>query len=152
MIDETFTPEKGINVNLQLIPEDAVLKAALAGNGPDVVLGLKQATLQDFAMRDAILDLSKLKGFDEATSKYYDSVIDAASYQDGVYGMPEQADFFMLFNRKDILDKIGVKPPKTWDEVKEILPILAKSNYEFFIPTAQNAPNLSPSLYSLKSL
>ncbi len=39
-IDETFTPEHDISVNLQLIPVDVVLRAALAGNGPDVVIGL----------------------------------------------------------------------------------------------------------------
>ncbi len=43
-IDETFTPTHDISVNLQLIPVDVVLRAALAGNGPDVVIGLSQST------------------------------------------------------------------------------------------------------------
>lgn len=146
LIDETFTPESGINVNLQLIPVDVVLRAALAGNNPDALIGLSQATLQDFAMRGAIMDLSKLEGYQELTKDYYQSTLDAASYQSGVYGIPEQADFFMLFYRKDILDKIGLEVPKTWEEVKAILPILQKYKYEFFAPTASNGPNLYPSL------
>lgn len=146
LIDETFTPESGINVNLQLIPIDVVLRAALAGNSPDVLIGVSQATLQDFAMRGAVVDLSKLEGFDELTANYYQSTLDTASYLDGIYGIPEQADFFMMFCRNDILDKIGAKTPKTWEEVKEILPILRKYNYEFFAPTARNAPNLYPSM------
>lgn len=40
MIEEDFTPQTDISVNLQLIPVDVVLRAALAGNGPDVVIGL----------------------------------------------------------------------------------------------------------------
>lgn len=146
LIDEKFAPESGINVDLQLIPVDVVLRAALAGNSPDAVIGLSQATLQDFAMRGAIVDLSKLDGFKEATSKYYQSEIDAASYLDGVYGIPEQADIMMLFTRNDILKSIGAETPKTWEAVKDILPILKKNNYEFFIPNAQGAPNFYPSL------
>lgn len=146
MIDETFTPSTGISVNLQLIPVDVVLRAALAGNSPDVLIGLSQATLQDFAMRGAIVDLSVLEGYEEVAADYYPSTIDAASYMGGVYGIPEQADFFMLFYRKDILEEVGVEIPTTWEEVKALLPNLMKNNYEFFLPTVQNAPNLYPSL------
>lgn len=146
MIDEKFTPESGVQVDLQLIPVDVVLRAALAGNSPDAVIGLSQATLQDFAMRGAVADLSKLTGFSDATNKYYKSEIDAASYQGGVYGIPEQADFMMLFSRNDILDSIGVSVPQTWQEVKDILPALKKNNYEFYLPNAQGAPNFYPSL------
>lgn len=146
LIDETFTPETGINVNLQLIPVEVVLRAALAGNNPDALIGLSQATLQDFAMRGAILDLSGMEDFDQLTEGYYQSTLDAASYMGGIYGIPEQADFFMMFYRRDILDKIGVTVPRTWEEVIKILPLLKKHNYEFFLPTVQNAANLYPSL------
>lgn len=146
LIDEKFTPENNINIDLQLIPVDVVLRAALAGNSPDAVIGLNQATLQDFAMRGAVVDLSKLDGFSEATGKYYKSELDAASYLGSVYGIPEQADFMMLFTRDDILKAIGAETPKTWEDVKAILPVLKKNNYEFFLPNAQGAPNFYPSL------
>jgi ABC-type glycerol-3-phosphate transport system substrate-binding protein len=146
LIDEKFTPENNINIDLQLIPVDVVLRAALAGNSPDAVIGLNQATLQDFAMRGAVEDLSKLDGFSEATGKYYKSELDAASYLGSVYGIPEQADFMMLFTRDDILKAIGAETPKTWEDVKAILPVLKKNNYEFFLPNAQGAPNFYPSL------
>ena len=146
LIDEKFTPETNINIDLQLIPVDVVLRAALAGNSPDALIGLNQATLQDFAMRGAVVDLSKLEGFQEATDKYYQSELDAARYLDGIYGITEQADFMMLFTRDDILKAVGAKVPKTWQEVKDILPALKKNNYEFFLPNASGAPNFYPSL------
>ncbi len=146
LIDEKFTPENNINIDLQLIPVDVVLRAALAGNSPDAVIGLNQATLQDFAMRGAVVDLSKLDGFSEAAGKYYKSELDAASYLGSVYGIPEQADFMMLFTRDDILKAIGAETPKTWEDVKAILPVLKKNNDEFFLPNAQGAPNFYPSL------
>lgn len=146
MIDESFTPNTGIQVNLQLIPIDVVLRAALAGNGPDVVIGLAQGTLQDFAMRNAIVDLSQLDSFEEVISKYYKSAIDSATYQGGVYGLAEQENFMMLFYRKDILEELGLSIPRTWDEVREMIPVLKKYNYDFYLPSTQASTNLYASL------
>lgn len=146
LIDEVFTPENSISVNLQLIPVDVVLRAALAGNSPDVVIGLNQATLQDFAMRNAVVDLKQMDGFEETIKRFYPSTITAASYLDGVYGIPEQATFMMLFCRNDILEQLGVTAPKTWEEVKEILPVLQKNNYSFYLPTIKSGANVFPSI------
>lgn len=146
MIDETFTPESGIAVNLQLIPVDVVLRAALAGNGSDVVIGLAQGTAQDFAMRNALVNLAEFEDFEEVTQKYYDSTLMSATYQDGVYGIPEQANFMMMFYRTDILDKIGLEVPNTWQEVKEAIPVIQKNNYDFYLPSTQAAPALYQSM------
>lgn len=142
MIDETFTPKTGISVNLQLIPVDVVLRAALSGTGPDVVIGLSQATSNDFAMRNAIVDLSELEGFEEEIQRFDDSAITSATYLDGVYGIPEQQNFMMLFYRKDILDKLGLSVPQTWTEVKEMIPVLQMNNYDFYLPTAGFYPSI----------
>lgn len=137
MIDESFTPETDINVNLQLIPVDVVLRAALAGNGPDVVIGLSQSTLQDFAMRNAIVDLSELEGYSEVTDRFYDSVLEASSFQGGYYGLPEQATFMMMFVRNDIFEELGLEVPETWEEFHEIIPVLQKNNYNAYVPNVQ---------------
>lgn len=136
-IDETFTPNHNISVNLQLIPVDVVLRAALAGNGPDVVIGLSQATLQDFAMRNAVMELSALPGYEEVAGRFYKSTLDSASFQGGVYGIPEQANFMMVFARTDILESLGLKIPQTWTEFLEMLPVLQKNNYNAYIPNVQ---------------
>lgn len=136
LADNSFIADTGIPVNIQLIPEDVVLKAALAGTGPDVVLGLKQTTTQDFAMRDATLDLTQLEGYPEIASQYNQSTLDAASFQDGVYGLAEQSNFLMMFYRKDILNELGVEVPKTWDEFINLIPILQQNNYNAFVPNA----------------
>ncbi len=141
MIDEDFAPNTDISVNLQLIPVDVVLRAALAGNGPDVVIGLWQGTMQDFAMRNAILDLSGMEGFEEATERFYDSTIASASFQGGVYGIPEQTSFMMLFTRDDILSELGLEAPKTWTELLEMIPELQKNNYNVYIPNVQQTEN-----------
>lgn len=141
MIEEDFTPQTDISVNLQLIPVDVVLRAALAGNGPDVVIGLSQGTLQDFAMREAVVDLSGLEGYQEATERFYQSVLDSSGFQGGTYGMPEQATFMMLFTRDDILGDLGLEAPATWTEFLEMIPELQKNNYNAYVPNVQQTEN-----------
>ncbi|MCR5154091.1 MAG: extracellular solute-binding protein [Lachnospiraceae bacterium] len=142
MVDETFTPEYGIKVKLQLIPVGVVLRAALSGNAPDVLVGLSQGTLADFAMRNALVDMSTFEDFDTEAARFYESAIKGASYCDGVYGLPETQTFMMLFARNDILSSLGVEVPKTWEEVKELIPILQRNNYDFCMPTSGFYPSL----------
>lgn len=137
MIDETFTPNYNIPVRLQLIPLDVVLRAALTGNGPDVLVGLSQSTLADFAMRNALVDLSGLDGFSEEADRYFESALTGASYQNGIYGLAEQQTFMMLFYRNDILEEIGAKVPATWEEIRELIPLLQRNNYDFYMPKTE---------------
>lgn len=143
MIDETFTPNTDISVKLQLIPMDVVLRAALAGNGPDVVIGLSQATSQDFAMRGATVDLSKLEGYEAYVSRYSEGVLRATTYGDGAFGIPEQVTFQMLFYRKDVLEDLNLDVPTTWTEVMEMIPVLSRENYEFYMPSTRVATGLN---------
>ena len=153
MIDETFTPNTGIRVKLQLIPMDVVLRAALAGNGPDVVIGLNQTTAQDFAMRGATVDLSQMEGYEAFINRegsdiegprYTEGVLRAASYNGGIYGIPEQVNFQMFFYREDVMEELGITTvPTTWEEVMELIPILNRENYEFYMPSTRVATGLN---------
>ncbi len=143
MIDETFAPNTDIAVKLQLIPMDVVLRAALAGNGPDVVIGLNQATAQDFAMRGATVELSQYPDYEEYVSRYSEGVLRATKYGEGAYGIPEQVSFQMLFYREDVLEALGLSVPTTWDEVMEMIPVLNRENYEFYMPSTRVGTGLN---------
>lgn len=143
LIDETFSPNTDISVTLQLIPMDVVLRAALAGNGPDVVIGLNQATAQDFAMRGATVDLTQYPDYADYVQRYGDGVLRATRYCDGAYGIPEQVSFQMLFYRKDVLDDLGLSVPATWTEIMEMIPVLNRENYDFYMPSTRVATGLN---------
>lgn len=53
-------------------------------------------------------------------SKYLQPVVQTASYRDRLYAVPRTSDGSMLYYRKDLLDKVGAQPPKTWDEMKQV--------------------------------
>lgn len=134
LIDDSFTPEYNILVNLELIPIDVVLPSTLAGVGPDVVLSIDQTKMMDFAMRNSLVELSALDGFDEIAKNYFPSAIESVTYVEGIYGLPETQDFQVMFYRKDILDSLGITPPETFEDLRKIVPILQMNKYEMTIP------------------
>ena len=44
----------------------------------------------------------------------------SATYGGKIYLVPLDGDFHMLYYRTDMLEKAGLKPPKTWDEYLEV--------------------------------
>jgi multiple sugar transport system substrate-binding protein len=59
---------------------------------------------------DSLFPLSERNAFLSGT-------ILANTYDDKIYGVPFFIDSGMLFYRKDLLDKYGLKPPRTWHEM-----------------------------------
>lgn len=132
MIDNSFTPSTGIRVKLQLVNPEVVLPATLAGQGPDVAL--TQTGVVNFAMRNALYDLSQFPDFDTVKSRFMDSAFVSFTYRDGIYAIPETQSFPMLFYRKDILDQLGLEVPRTWQDLYRIIPELQKNNMQLAMP------------------
>ncbi|MCW8130007.1 MAG: extracellular solute-binding protein [Planctomycetota bacterium] len=49
-----------------------------------------------------------------------------ASYKDQLFGMPEDLSPYALIARRDLLDRLNLDVPDTWDEFERQLPLLAK--------------------------
>ncbi|MGW6456199.1 ABC transporter substrate-binding protein [Streptomyces sp. NPDC055078] len=54
------------------------------------------------------------------------SVIDTATYGGRLYAVPYVTNAGLLFYRKDILDREGVRPPRTWNELAEVASSLSR--------------------------
>ena len=134
LIDERFTPEYGIGVDLELVPLDVLVPATLAGTGPDVVLSVDQTKMMDFAMRNSLVDLSSLEGYDEVVKDFYPSALESVAYQEQIFGLPETQTFSMMFYRTDIFESLGIQPPETWDDYRKLIPVLQMNNYDAHMP------------------
>ena len=139
IVDDTFTPKTGINVNVKLININALLTAVVAGNGPDVVISAYSRAPVDYALRNAVVNLKRFSDCDEVLTQFKPSAYEAYKYDGGVFALPEQETFNLLFYRKDILEQLGLEVPKTWDELVEILPTLQGQNLAVGIPYPQLA-------------
>lgn len=135
MIDEMFTPNSGIKVNLKLVGADAIMPAVVAGIGPDVVLNVGGAEPINYAVRNAAQDLSGFEGFDEVKSWFAPSTLVPFTLNDSVYALPETQTFSLMFYRADIFEDLGITPPDTWEDLIDIIPIIQKNNMNVGIPS-----------------
>jgi len=138
MIDDTFTPEYGIPVNVQLVQATVLLPATVAGRGPDVALSVGNGEPVNYATRNASMDLTGFEGFEDVIKEFLPNSLIPFRFNGGVYGLPEQQQFQMMFYRTDILEELGVKPPNTWKELYEIIPDIQKKNMDISVPVAVN--------------
>jgi ABC-type glycerol-3-phosphate transport system substrate-binding protein len=143
MIDDTFTPQTKIKVNVKLVAPDAVMPAVVAGTGPDAALTVPQIDPVNYAVRHAALDVSKMEGYEELTREFDSSVIVPFRYAGGVYGLPETQYFHVMFYRKDIFEELGITVPETWDELISILPIIQKNNMNVGIPSVATTEQIN---------
>ena len=151
MIDDTFTPEYGIGVNVKLVEAGTLLPATVAGTGPDIALSVGSAEPVNYALRNASVDLSKFDGFDEVLSHYYPSAYAAYQFNGGVYALPETSNYNVLFYRSDIMEELGLEIPQTWDDFINILPIIQQNNMSVGIPSVYNSTT-APDLTNLMDL
>lgn len=148
MIDESFTPETGINVNLELVTSQHLLPATLAGKGPDISIGVMENLPVNWGIRGAIQDLTVFDDFDEFKDNFHPSALTPYTFNESVYALPDTQDFLVTYFREDILNEIGINDvPETWAEVIDILPVLQKNYLDFYLPSVQGAVN--PVLYSM---
>jgi ABC-type glycerol-3-phosphate transport system substrate-binding protein len=135
LADEMFTPETGIKVKVNLLPnENLLILANAAGLAPDVALGQPQDKSIDFAQRNALYDLTQFPDFQEVASQFAPGAMLPFFYNGGYYALPEAQNFKVLFYRKDILSNLGLGIPDTWEDVYDMMPTLQQNGYNFYVP------------------
>lgn len=147
MIDETFTPISNIAVDLKLVNGSVLLPATLAKVGPDVAMGLGNSVPVNYAMRNAVYDISQFADYEDVASRFMESAMVPYEFEGGIYALPEQQVFLMMFYRTDIFEELDLEVPNTWQDVIALIPDLQKRNLEFYLPipiTEGNVMNLPP--------
>ena len=117
---EAADPGTKVKVNVvewdQLVP--SLMRAAQAGNTPDLVMAYSP-DLPSLIASGAVMPLdacfSKIWSADERKDV---ALMSIAKGSDGAYyGVPYELRVFGFYYRADLLDKAGVKPPTSFDEM-----------------------------------
>lgn len=137
LIDEMFTPETGIPVNVKLVQQQMVLSATIAGTGPDIAISMPQNEPVNYALRNAVEDLTQFEGWEELVAQYSDSSTAPYWFEGGLYAMPETQIFNVMFYRTDIMEELGLEVPETWDDLIDMLPTIQQNNLEVAIPSTE---------------
>ena len=146
MSDEEFTAKTGIAINMNILPAgqlaaggtNALMLAIASGNTPDICLSTTAASVGEFALRNALADLTQFSDFEEVKGRFVESLFIPMSIGESVYGLPETMNFSVMMYRKDILSELGLGIPNTWDELYDhIIPVLSQNNMQFYIATGK---------------
>ncbi len=130
---------KPISIQLSMVDTGATLiRATLAGKGPDCALMIGENTPMELAARKALIPLTKYKT-EELASQFYDCVWTPFTYQGDIYALPETQTFDVMFYRTDVFKELNIEPPKTWDEFYKVMEILQNDNLMIGIPEINSA-------------
>lgn len=137
MIDEYFTPDTGIDVDISIMPDQYKLVLAnSSGNAPDVATGINYTVPYELAIRGALADMAQYSDFQETASVYEPGFFLTGTIGQSVYSMPETMNFWVLVYRTDVLEKLGLSVPDTMQDVIDMLPELQMRGLNFYYPTA----------------
>lgn len=149
MCDEEYTPLTGVKVEINILPSGSVgviggvspiLLSLVSGDAPNIAIGSDSGTPVELAIRETVVDLSQMPGYDKLSASFVAGALEPLHYNGGVYALPETMDFQFLFYRTDVLDRLQIGIPDTWQELyTRILPTLKQNNYDFYIPITTSA-------------
>jgi len=137
MADNEFTSKTGYKVNFSVMPDEGkLILASAAGEQPDAALGISNWLPYELAIRGAVYNLRNFEDFDKYINIFSPGAFLPYIIDDKVYAIPETQDFWVLFYRKDIFDKLNLPVPNDWNDVIKILPELQRYGMNFYDPIA----------------
>jgi raffinose/stachyose/melibiose transport system substrate-binding protein len=85
-----------------------------AGAGPALIYNKGGGTLDSYVKAKKVVDLSK----EITDDRFLPFALDPVKFDGGVYGVPMKAVApVVIYYNKDVMEKAGVEPPTTWDEL-----------------------------------
>lgn len=104
-------------INLNWKPgnyDDAVIAALQSDKAPDL-FEYGNGPSADMIISGQVADLTDL--FGDARSDFLKPLLDRFTYRGKIWAVPQVLEVQVLVYRKSMLDKAGVKPPRTMDEL-----------------------------------
>lgn len=94
---------------------NALQNAISAGSGGPDIAQVEYFALPQFAMTDALVDLSQFGAADHKDD-FSPGPWASVNFNDGVYGLPMDSGPIAMYYNKTLFDKHGIEVPTTWDE------------------------------------
>jgi raffinose/stachyose/melibiose transport system substrate-binding protein len=118
-----FTEESGIEVEVEQLDIDTmrtVLQTQLRSEeGPDV-FAWGSGPSSGGALADAGLLYDLTDAYEEHGWEVYDFARERVTYDGIVYGIPGEMETVGLYYNADVFDELGVEPPQTLDDLREV--------------------------------
>ena len=129
-----------IHVKLEITPTGSsgtyakMYSALKAGKGAPDLAQVEYQELPGFILENGLVELGPL-GMDAQKSKFVDWQLSQSTFNNKIYAVPQASGPMGLFYRADIFDKLGLKPPTTWDEYAADAKTIHDANTSQYIST-----------------
>ncbi|MFE4544223.1 extracellular solute-binding protein [Arthrobacter sp. NPDC056727] len=116
------------SIKLDFFANDAyktkVRTAVGAGEGPTFIYGWGGGVLKSYVDAGQVEDLSSfVKDNPEVKNRYLPAVLKNGEINGKTYALPNNnVQPVVLYYNKEVFDKVGAQPPKTWDELMALVP------------------------------
>ncbi|GHH25613.1 extracellular solute-binding protein [Streptomyces lanatus] len=101
------------------------IKTAIgAGQAPTIIWGWGGGTLRTYVEAGQVEDLTSwFDEHSEVKKRLFPSSFGAATVDGKIYAMPcETVQPIILYYNKKVFEQVGVKPPKSWDDIMALVP------------------------------
>ena len=136
LIKDSFTPETGINVRVDVVSA-SLINGILSGNFPDLSLHLARTEPVNLGIRGALYDLTNFEDCDEVLKRFQTTSEEPYKYGDALYALPDTQSYFLMYYRKDVLERLGLGVPETWEEFKHAAMVIQRNNMNVYVPYTQ---------------
>ncbi|MFI8192391.1 ABC transporter substrate-binding protein [Streptomyces sp. NPDC085946] len=152
-IVETFNKTSDVKAVLDTIPgadyQQKLQTIINTPQAPDVFFNWGGGSIKPFVKAGLLQPLDGfIKDNPDLENKFLPSVFNSAVVDGKPYGVPMRGTQpILLFHNKEVLDKAGVKPPKTWDD---LLDVVGKLKAEGVTPISLGGGDRWPTLMWLE--
>jgi multiple sugar transport system substrate-binding protein len=95
------------------------------GTGPDIV-NTHSNFAAEFGEAGYYYPINKFPDFEEVRRWYVPDLLESTRYHDNYYGLPSSGIAFVLVCNRELFDREGISPPKTWSAFREAARRLTK--------------------------
>lgn len=96
-----------------------------AGSGPDIMT-LHADHAAEFGAGGYFYPLNKFPDFEQVKARFDPHIMKSTQYDGNYYGLPSSSIVFILLCNKELFDKEGIAPPRTWSEFRTAAKRLTK--------------------------
>ncbi len=134
LIQDSFTPQNGVNVTVEQV-NATLVQGVISGNSPDLYLHMARTEPVNLAMRGVLYDLRNFEDYETVLKEnFFEGSETPYIYKNGTYALPDTQNFFVMFYRKDILEKMKLQVPVTWDDFLSVTGILQRNKMNTYLP------------------
>lgn len=123
----------------------ALQNAIAAGSGVPDIAQLEYFSLPQFALTEAVQDLSGY-GASDLQDTFNPGPWNSVQTNGGIYGLPMDSGPMALFYNQEVFDRLGVEVPTTWEEYVDAARALHEADPSVYIANDTGDPGLATSL------